>query len=326
MNSNNRRPGGGSARVAASGRLASGFTLIELLVTIAIIGVIVAIVVPATASARDAARSMSCQSNLRQLNLAWAMYTDAERFFPIVQDEGDNRQAYRKVRWAFAGVQAGEGSPAEARDVTRPLNSYIDPNATGNEAGYDADGDGANSLIAEITRSPGDDGFEIVDPDDFAPWQIFGLGRERSKVIDGQPVYEVAGTSYFANEWLYCEPGATSGFLTFDNRARNSFRPRQNLNRSSVATSEQVLMGGAGWIDAARYTAEEREGEGSFLRNEFWLGQGFWFGEETTPFAFADGSVRNEDLEGSAVGPNATVYMQPRKHEDERAWRRADGL
>ncbi|MEO0631937.1 MAG: DUF1559 domain-containing protein, partial [Planctomycetota bacterium] len=98
MNSNNRRPGGGSARVAASGRIAPGFTLIELLVTIAIFGVIVAIVVPAAASARDAARSVSCQSNLKQLNLAWAMYTDAERYFPIAQDEDDDRQASRALR------------------------------------------------------------------------------------------------------------------------------------------------------------------------------------------------------------------------------------
>lgn len=325
MNNTNRRPGGGSARVAAAGRIASGFTLIELLVTIAIIGVVMAIVVPAAAKAREAARSMSCQGNLRQLNLAWAMYTDAERAFPIAQDADDDRNAYRRVRWGFAGVRVAEGSPDAALSITRPLNSYIDSNSTGNEEGYTADGE-ASGMIAEVTRSPGDDGFDVIDPDDVAPWPMYGLGRERNQIIDGQPVYEVAGTSYFANEWLYCKPGAITGFFELDQRARNSFRPGQNLNRASVATSELVVMGGAGWLDAARYTAEEREGQDSFLREEFWLGQGFWFGESTTPFAFADGSVRNEDLEGSAVGPNATVYMQPGKHRDERAWRRADGL
>jgi len=52
-----------------------GFTLIELLVVIAIIAILAAILFPVFARARDAARKATCQSNLKQMGLAFRMYT-----------------------------------------------------------------------------------------------------------------------------------------------------------------------------------------------------------------------------------------------------------
>lgn len=52
----------------------SAFTLIELLVVIAIIAILAALLLPTLGKAKRAAQSASCQSNLRQLQLAWLNY------------------------------------------------------------------------------------------------------------------------------------------------------------------------------------------------------------------------------------------------------------
>lgn len=87
-----------------------GFTLIELLVVMAVISLLLAILLPTLRKVRVVARRMACQSNLRQIALAWQMYLDV----------------YDGRFYQLPNANLMYGGWAGAEDVTgRVLNEFI---------------------------------------------------------------------------------------------------------------------------------------------------------------------------------------------------------
>ncbi|MFP4224682.1 MAG: type II secretion system protein, partial [Phycisphaeraceae bacterium] len=112
-------------------RMRHGFTLIELLVVISIIGLLIAILLPALGKAQDSAQNTVCKNNLRQQALAVSLYAN----------DYDGQIPPARVYAGEEGVWKVE-SPNPFNDVSWPvfadvLSSYSQGSAqaTGSEGG-----------------------------------------------------------------------------------------------------------------------------------------------------------------------------------------------
>lgn len=113
-----------------------GFNLVELLVVVAIIGTLVALLVPAVQSAREAARRVQCGNNLRQIALAAANHETARGYFPV---GAESRQwaarpnfPYQYFRWSVLAHLAPyyeEQQLLDGLDLTVPLYVDLRPDA-----------------------------------------------------------------------------------------------------------------------------------------------------------------------------------------------------
>lgn len=72
----------------------SGFTLIEVLVALAVVGVLVALLIPAVQAARRASARASCQNNLRQIGLALDDYLTTFGAYPTGEPPDPRRSAF----------------------------------------------------------------------------------------------------------------------------------------------------------------------------------------------------------------------------------------
>ena len=84
-----------------------GFTLVELLVVITIIGILIALLLPAVQAAREAARRLQCQNNLKQCALGVLNYESRAKVFPPGCQMPTSPQAGRNANCHLIGGSSG---------------------------------------------------------------------------------------------------------------------------------------------------------------------------------------------------------------------------
>src|SRR5690242_1766393 len=100
------------------------FTLIELLVVIAIIAILAALLLPSLTKSKEQALGISCQNNLRQLQICWHSYAM------------DNQDALPPNQSVYA-LETGEPIPgANLAWTWCPGNTRVDTNTDNIQSGY----------------------------------------------------------------------------------------------------------------------------------------------------------------------------------------------
>ncbi len=188
--------------------VARGFTLVELLVAIAIIGLLVAILLPAVQAARESARRTQCMNNLKQLGVAMQLFHDARTHFPsayestgVDSSEPDPQTRDRGPGWAWGfqllpfteeqplydqfQLKLSCWHPENSQPAQTQLAVFLCPSATNSEEPFHVRNASAQSL-ARFARS-----CYVANVGQEEPW---GSTRDEYQGLVDGPLYRNSRT------------------------------------------------------------------------------------------------------------------------------------
>lgn len=183
----------------------TGFTLLELLIVMAIIGILVALLLPAVQAVREAARRMQCSNNLKQIGLALHLYHDAHTSLPPDQFYWGARKFHLPhFSWQAAllphieqqnlldALPYGQRTaplPEEESLMTTPIATYKCPSSPGEETNSKRDGFATSNYIG-CAESSGARGRVLGT---FPSWEWLKPPRKFSDFRDGLSNTAVVG-------------------------------------------------------------------------------------------------------------------------------------
>jgi prepilin-type N-terminal cleavage/methylation domain-containing protein len=269
------------------------FTLIELLVVIAIIALLVGILLPALARARQAARKTKSIANMKNMPMAVQAYmTDNRSILPmpraIEYDTSGNILNTNGWPWAFGGAYCDarfSGTGTDTAPSNRSLNPYIVGDAIKTiEYGVTAQSRGSQQF--GVFESPGDKS---------SVWNFFFNGHVQPAAFDGiRSGYADVGTSYLMNDlyWQFWIPAGANPNLdsVFVESVR---RASVALNGGRADTSKFAMFyDQVGWAFMLGSTNARYKGE---------------FGEwNHSVMGMLDGHAADTELERKTVSGNTS--------------------
>ncbi len=272
-----------------------GFTLIELLVIITIIGILVALLLPAVQGVRETGRRMQCQNNLKQLGLASQQYLAVQSVFPPSATETPFRHSWVPFLLPFMekGALAKEydwnadwDAAANQKSVNVKLGFLVCP-STPEQGRVDRFGDGETAAVADY-----------APPSSVAPvlaelGYVRPMHERRGMFATGLPIQAINVEDGLSNTLTLVECAGRPVFHT-----RFGLAPSENTPGGGNPDVVGGRVLGAGWADDRNpltlhgFTYDGLSAPGPCVMNCTNNDEAFGFHPGGINTVFGDGGVR----------------------------------